>query len=160
MLNLHDDKRTKPTNWVPVGLASCVWWTTWKTPWARIWVDTGSKDSIVPPDWAKRTKGRYPRFFTCVDGVTRLTRLFIGWVMGDQQEGDKYTGEPGLCHRCYAPTRITLTLLTMRWRPCKTFVGGSISRLLDGICKAKDYTNVSSCGIQTATMFVLDQVLL
>jgi hypothetical protein len=37
------------------------------------------------------------------DGVTRWTRLFIGGVMGDQQEGDKYTGEPCLCHRCYAP---------------------------------------------------------
>jgi hypothetical protein len=23
--------------------------------------------------------------------------------MGDQQEGDKYTGEPCMCHRCYAP---------------------------------------------------------
>ena len=37
------------------------------------------------------------------DGVTRSTRLFIGGVMGDQQEGDKYTGEPCLCHRCFAP---------------------------------------------------------
>ena len=23
--------------------------------------------------------------------------------MGDQQEGDKYTGEPCMCHRCFAP---------------------------------------------------------
>jgi hypothetical protein len=23
--------------------------------------------------------------------------------MGDQQEGDKYTGEPCVCHRCFAP---------------------------------------------------------
>ncbi len=25
--------------------------------------------------------------------------------MGDQQEGDKYTGEPCLCHRCFAPRK-------------------------------------------------------
>ena len=23
--------------------------------------------------------------------------------MGDQEESDKYTGEPCICHRCYAP---------------------------------------------------------
>ena len=28
------------------------------------------------------------------DGVTQSTHLFIGGVMGDLQEGDKYTGEP------------------------------------------------------------------
>jgi hypothetical protein len=39
------------------------------------------------------------------DGVTRSTRLFIDGVMGDQQEGDKYTGEPCLCHRCFAPRK-------------------------------------------------------
>ena len=37
------------------------------------------------------------------DGKTRWTRLFIGGVMGDQQEGDRYTGEPCVCHRCFAP---------------------------------------------------------
>ena len=37
------------------------------------------------------------------DGQTRWTRLFIGGVMGDQQEGDRYTGEPCVCHRCFAP---------------------------------------------------------
>jgi hypothetical protein len=25
--------------------------------------------------------------------------------MGDQQEGDKYTGEPCMCHRCFAPRK-------------------------------------------------------
>ena len=25
--------------------------------------------------------------------------------MGDQQEGDKYTGEPCVCHRCFAPRK-------------------------------------------------------
>jgi hypothetical protein len=36
-------------------------------------------------------------------GHTRWTRLFIGGVMGDQQEGDRYTtGEPCVCHHCFA----------------------------------------------------------
>jgi hypothetical protein len=54
------------------------------------WADSAerTKDAMLVP-WA--------------DGVTRSTRLFIGGVMGDQQEGDKYTGEPCLCHRCFAP---------------------------------------------------------
>ena len=37
--------------------------------------------------------------------MTRLTRIFIGGVLGDQQEGDKYTGEPCVCHRCFAPRK-------------------------------------------------------
>ena len=28
-----------------------------------------------------------------------------GRLLGDQQEGDKYTGETCLCHRCYAPSK-------------------------------------------------------
>jgi hypothetical protein len=51
--------------------------------------------------WAGRTKDEIP--LPWADGCTRLTRLYIGDVMGDQQEGDKYTGEPCMCHRCYAP---------------------------------------------------------
>jgi hypothetical protein len=56
--------------------------------------------------------GRTPRWRTkdaillpWADGVSRLTRLFIGGVLGDQQEGDKYTGEPCVCHRCFAPRK-------------------------------------------------------
>ncbi len=36
------------------------------------------------------------------DGHTRWTRLFIGGVMEDQQEGDRYTVEPCVCHRFFA----------------------------------------------------------
>ena len=37
------------------------------------------------------------------DGVSRMTRFFVGGFLGDQQEGDKYTGEPCACHLCQAP---------------------------------------------------------
>ncbi len=51
--------------------------------------------------WAERTKDAI--FLPWADGFTRLTLLFIGCVMGDQQEGEKYTGEPCMCHRRFAP---------------------------------------------------------
>ncbi len=51
------------------------------------WVES-TDDPILSP-WA--------------DGKTRWTRLFIGGVLGDQQEADKYTGETCICHRCFAP---------------------------------------------------------
>jgi hypothetical protein len=53
--------------------------------------------------WAERTKEAIE--IPWADGQTRWTRLLIGGVMGDQQEGDKYTGEPCVCHRCYAPRK-------------------------------------------------------
>ncbi len=37
--------------------------------------------------------------------MNRLTRIFIGGVLGDQQEGDQYTGEPCVCDRCFAPRK-------------------------------------------------------
>ena len=51
--------------------------------------------------WAERTKD--PILIPWADGKTRWTRLFIGGVLGDQQEGDKFTGEPCVCHRCFSP---------------------------------------------------------
>ena len=51
--------------------------------------------------WADRTKEAI--LIAWADGQSRWTRFFIGGVMGDQQESDKYTGEPCVCHRCFAP---------------------------------------------------------
>ncbi len=52
--------------------------------------------------WAERTKEAI--LLPWADRVTRLTWLFIR-VMGDQLEGNKYTGEPCLCHCCYAQSQ-------------------------------------------------------
>ena len=108
LLNLHEDERLKPRNWVPVG-----------------WIPVYDESRDTRPDrgfdstsartyrlyhacwiefldrWAERTKD--PILIPWADGKTSLTRLFIGGVLGDQQEGDKYTGEPCVCHRCFAP---------------------------------------------------------
>ncbi len=107
-MNLYEEERTKPNNWIPVG-----WLPVYEekrdlrpgqgyesTPARKIrlyhqcWIE-------FLDGWADRTKDAI--FLPWADGFTRLTRLFICGVMGDQQEGDKYTGEPCMCHRCFAP---------------------------------------------------------
>ena len=50
--------------------------------------------------WAERT--RDAMILTWADGVQRTSRIFLGGLLGDQQEGDKFTGEPCVCHRCFA----------------------------------------------------------
>jgi hypothetical protein len=110
LLNLHEDERMKPRNWIPVG-------------WIPVYDESRDKRRKTGYEstsarkirlyhqcwiefldgWAERTKEAM--LLPWADGVTRSTRLFIGGVMGDQQEGDKYTGEPCLCHRCYAPRK-------------------------------------------------------
>ncbi len=110
LLNLHEDERTKPRNWIPVG-------------WIPVYDESRDKRPIKGFDstsartfrlyhqcwlefldkWAERTKDAI--LLPWADGVNRLTSLFIGGVLGDQQEGDKYTGEPCVCHRCFAPRK-------------------------------------------------------
>ena len=34
--------------------------------------------------------------------VQRSSRIFLGGLLGDQQEGDKFTGEPCVCNSCFA----------------------------------------------------------
>ncbi len=108
LLNLCEKERTEPNNWVPVG-----WLPVYdekldrrpaqgdeSTPARKIrfhhqcWIE-------YLDGWADRTKDAI--LLPWADGFSRLTRLFIGGVMGDQQEGEKYTGEPCMCHRCFAP---------------------------------------------------------
>jgi hypothetical protein len=59
--------------------------------------------------WKEHTKGAM--WLPWADGVTRSTRLFIQFhwhcdiFMGDQQEGDKYTGELCLYHGWFVQHR-------------------------------------------------------
>jgi hypothetical protein len=110
LLNLHEDERMKPRNWIPVGWIPVYDESRDKRPirgfdstsarkirlYHQCWIEFLDK-------WAERTKDAI--LLPWADGVTRSTRLFIGGVLGDQQEGDKYTGEPCVCHRCYAPSK-------------------------------------------------------
>jgi len=110
LLNLHEDERSKPRNWIPVGWIPVYDESRDKRPnkgfdstsarkirlYHQCWIEFLDK-------WAERTKEAI--LLPWADGVDRLTRIFIGGVMGDQQEGDKFTGEPCVCHRCFAPRK-------------------------------------------------------
>ena len=108
LLNLHEEERMKPKNWVPVG-----WLPVYdesRDSRKKTGFDSTSARKVrlyhacwieFLDKWAERTKEAIE--IPWADGQTRWTRLFIGGVMGDQQEGDKYTGEPCVCHRCFAP---------------------------------------------------------
>jgi hypothetical protein len=104
LLNLHEDERMKPKNWVPVG-------------WLPVYNESRDLRRKTGFDFTSARKVRLyhacwieflDRWAECTrdamnipwaDGKNRWTRLFIGGVMGDQQEGDRYTGEPCVCHR-------------------------------------------------------------
>ena len=110
LLNVHEDERMKPRNWIPVGWIPCYDESRDKRPQKGYESTSARKIRLYHQcwiefldGWAERTKDAIE--LPWVDGETRWTRLFIGGVMGDQQEGDKYTGEPCLCHRCFAPRK-------------------------------------------------------
>ena len=108
LLNLYEDERTKPRNWIPVGWIP-VYNEQRDTRPSQGFESTSARKIRLYHQcwiefldgWAERTKDAI--LLPWADGVSRMTRLYIGGVMGDQQEGDKYTGEPCMCHRCYAP---------------------------------------------------------
>ncbi len=108
LLNLHEEERNKPRNWVPVGWIPVYDDSRDKRPGRGFDAASARKIRLyhqcwieILDGWAERTQDAM--LLPLADGVTRSTRLFIGGVMGDQQEGDTYTGEPYLCHRCFAP---------------------------------------------------------
>ena len=99
LLNLHEDKRSKPSAWIPVG-----WLPVhneerderpsrgYDSALARkyrlyhcCWVE------FLPVDgWAEQTKES--EVLPWADRASRQTRFFLGGVLGDQQEA---IGTPG-----------------------------------------------------------------
>jgi hypothetical protein len=107
LLNLYEEERTKPNNWIPVGWLPVYDEKRDRRPAQGYESSPARKIRLYHQcwiefldGWAVRTK--HAIFLPWADGFTRLTRLFIGGVMRDQQEGDTYTGEPCMCHRCFA----------------------------------------------------------
>ena len=99
LLNLHEDERMKPRNWKPVAWLPVYDESRDTRP--RTGFDSTSARKIrlyhacwieFLDRWAERTRDAIE--IPWADGHTRWTRLFIGGVMGDQQEGDRYKGEP------------------------------------------------------------------
>jgi hypothetical protein len=108
LLNLHEDERMKPKNWVPVGWLPV--YNESRDLRRKQGFDSTSARKVrlyhacwieFLDRWAERTRDAMN--IPWADGKNRWTRLFIGGVMGDQQEADRYTGEPCVCHRCFAP---------------------------------------------------------
>ena len=109
LLNLHEDERCKPAAWLPVG-----WIPNYIDARAKGLRPTRGYESMPArkmrlfhrcwieflDGWAERT--RDAMILTWADGVQRSSRIFLGGLLGDQQEGDKFTGEPATCHRCFA----------------------------------------------------------
>ena len=91
LLNLHEDERTKPRNWILVGWIPVYDESRDKRPnkgfdstsarkirlYHQCWIEFLDK-------WAERTKEAI--LLPWADGVNRLARIFIGGIMGDQQE--------------------------------------------------------------------------
>jgi hypothetical protein len=92
--------------------------------------------------------------------VNRLTRLFIGGVLGDQQEGDKYTGEPYVCHRCFAPRKRYLETADFEAKTMRKVRQRVELAAAGGYLKGRHNSTRVVSGIQTAAMFVQDQLLL
>ena len=109
LLNLHEDERSKPSAWVPVA-----WLPVYQDDRAKGLRPGSGFDSTAArkmrlyhrcwieflDGWEARTRDAL--ILTWSDGVQRSTRIFFGGVLGDQQEGDKFTAEPVVCHRCTA----------------------------------------------------------
>ena len=109
LLNLHENERCKPAAWIPVG-------------WLPSYIDARAKGlrpakgyESIPArkmrlfhkcwiefldGWAERTSDAM--ILTWADCVQRSSRIFLGGLLGDRQEGDKFAGEPCVCHRCIA----------------------------------------------------------
>ncbi len=108
LLNLQEEEHTKPRNWIPVGWLPVYDDKRDKRPAKGYGTTSARKIQLYHQcwiefldKWADRTKEAI--LLPWADGCTLSKRLYIGGVMGDQQEGDKYTGEPCVCHHSYAP---------------------------------------------------------
>ena len=107
LLNLHEDERSKPSAWIPVGWLPVYNEERDKRPGRGYESASARKHRLYHScwvefldRWAERTKES--DVLPWADGKSRKTRFFLGGVLGDQQEGDRYTGEPCVCHRCGA----------------------------------------------------------
>lgn len=109
LLNLHEDERSKPTAWIPVGFLP-----VYKDDRAKGLRPGSGYESICArkirlfhrcwieflDGWEEKTRNAI--MLPWGDGAQRRTNIFFGGLLGDQQEGDKYTAESVVCHRCTA----------------------------------------------------------
>ena len=123
LLNLHEDERSKPSAWIPVGWLPVYDETRDLRPGRGYDSSSARKMQLFHQCWIEFLdkweveKTKESQLVPWADGVSRMTRFFVGGFLGDQQEGDKYTGEPCACHRYQAPRD---SYLATDHVPCKT----------------------------------------
>ena len=106
-LNAHESERCKPSAWIPVAFLPIYDQKKDRRPTLGYQSSKARKQRlfhqvwhVLLSRWKERT--REPLNVPWADGVTRKTRFFVGGVLGDQQEADRYTANPCACHRCKA----------------------------------------------------------
>jgi hypothetical protein len=130
--------RNQKRNWIPVGWIPVYDESRDKRPGKGFYSTSARKIRLYHQcwiefldKWAERTKNAV--LLPWADGVSRSTRLFIGGVLGDQQEGDKYTGELVCVIAVLRLANVTLKLPTLRQRLCARFVRRLSLPLREGI---------------------------
>ena len=112
ILNLHEEERSKPCAWIPVGWLPVYDESRDTRPCYGLEGSRARKMQLYHQawtefldKWAEKTKHAVPLFWA--DGECRMIRFFQGGGLGDQQEGDEYSTEPCTCHRCKVPSHNT-----------------------------------------------------
>jgi hypothetical protein len=106
-LNVHENLREKPSTWIPVA-----YFPNYDDSKSKLTKKRGAESiparrirlyqdcwRVFLAEWNRQSESAEELLWA--DGVRRLTRMFLGGIMGDQQEADKYTCEPCACHRCH-----------------------------------------------------------
>lgn len=106
MLNLHEDERSKPASWIPVG-----WIPHYDPDLAIDRPGTGVEGHQARQNEIFHAcfRALLSEFSECEpeaevipwgDGMNRLTVFRLGGIIGDQQEADRATSQGAVCHRC------------------------------------------------------------
>ena len=112
---MHEDERSKPGAWIPAGWIPIYDEKSDSRPCNCFHCASARKMRMFHQcfieffdKWEEKTAN--PGLLTYADGESRMTQIFVGGMLGDQQEGDKYTTEPCVCHRCQAPRHAYLDM--------------------------------------------------
>ena len=99
LLNLHEDERSQPSAWIPVGRLPVYNEERDERPGQGYESASARKHRLYHRCWAEFLDGWAERtkeseVLPWADGASRQTLFFLGGELGDQLEGDGYTGEP------------------------------------------------------------------
>ena len=116
MLNLHEEERSKPSSWIPVG---------WIPHYDRDLAPKRPLDGFDSHPVRQNEifhacfRALLSEFSDCEpeaevlpwgDGNNRVTVFRLGGIIGDQQEADRATSQGAVCHRCINTELLRRTL--------------------------------------------------